>query len=73
MWRGIETVRGLEGKSFPLSALAKIAALPGIRLISLQKGEGVEQLGHLPPGMTVERYDFDEGPHAFLDTARWVP
>src|ERR1700761_1027180 len=26
-WRGIETVRGLEGKSFPLAALAGIAAL----------------------------------------------
>jgi hypothetical protein len=68
-WQGIETVRGLEGKSFPLAVLAKIAALPGVRLISLQKGEGADQLDHLPSGMAIERYDFDEGPHAFLDTA----
>jgi hypothetical protein len=68
-WRGKEEIRGLEGKSFPLAALAKIGALPDVRLISLQKGEGVEQLQQLPAGMTVETYEFDEGPDAFLDTA----
>jgi Tfp pilus assembly protein PilF len=67
-WQGKEQMRGLEGKSFPLAALAKIAALPDVRLISLQKGEGAEQLDHLPAGMTVEAYDFDQGPDAFLDT-----
>lgn len=40
-----------------------------MRLISLQKGGGTGQLAHLPPGMTVESYAFDEGPDAFLDTA----
>ena len=68
-WRGKEEIRGLEGKSFPLAALAGIADLPDVRLISLQKGEGIEQLNHLPDGMAVETYDFDEGPDAFLDTA----
>jgi hypothetical protein len=68
-WQGIETVRGLEGKSFPLAALAGIAALPDVRLISVQKGESAGQLAHLPPGMTVETYAFDEGADAFLDTA----
>jgi hypothetical protein len=68
-WQGLEQVRGLEGKSFPLAALAGIAALPGVRLISLQKGEGAEQRDHLPAGMAVETYAFDEGPDAFLDTA----
>jgi len=68
-WQGKEEIRGLEGKSFPLAALAKIAALPDVRLISLQKGDGAGQLEHLPPGMTVETYTFDEGPDAFLDTA----
>ena len=68
-WQGLEQVRGLEGKSFPLAALAGIAAVPGVRLISLQKGDGAEQLDHLPAGMTVETYAFDEGPDAFLDTA----
>lgn len=68
-WQGNQLVQGSEGKQFPLAALAKIAGLPGVRLISLQKGEGAEQLDQLPPGMTVERYDADAGPDAFLDTA----
>jgi Tfp pilus assembly protein PilF len=68
-WQGLEQVRGLEGKSFPVAALAGIAALPGVRLISLQKGEGAEQRDHLPAGMAIETYAFDEGPDAFLDTA----
>jgi tetratricopeptide (TPR) repeat protein len=68
-WQGKEQIRGLEGKSFPVAALANIARMPDIRLISVQKGEGVEQLDQLPAGMAVETYDFDEGPNAFLDSA----
>jgi hypothetical protein len=42
-----------------------------VRLISLQKGAGTEQLAKLPPGMVVETpgEDFDDGPDAFVDTA----
>jgi hypothetical protein len=68
-WQGKEEMRGLEGKSFPVAALEPVANLPNIRLISLQKGGGAEQLDHLPAGMKVETYEFDEGPDAFLDTA----
>lgn len=68
-WQGLNLVMGSEGKAFPLAALAPIAAIPGVRLIGLQKNAGSEQLAQLPPGMTVERYDFDNGPEAFLDTA----
>jgi len=68
-WQGNNLVMGSEGKSFPVAALADIAALPGVRLIGLQKNAGSEQLDHLPDGMTVERYDFDNGPDAFLDSA----
>jgi tetratricopeptide (TPR) repeat protein len=68
-WQGNDTVMGAEGKSFPLTALAPIAKIPGARLINLQKNAGAEQLDHLPVGMTVERYDFDEGHDAFLDSA----
>ena len=42
------------GRSFPLATLVEIAKLPGMRLISLQKGVGSEQLDQLPPGMGVE-------------------
>ena len=58
-------------RSFPLLHFSKIAALPKVRLISLQKNEGVEQLLDLPDSMKVETLgdDFDAGPGAFLDTA----
>lgn len=58
-------------RSFPLAALAGIARLPGVRLISLQKHDGLDQLQTLPAGMAVETLgdDFDAGPDAFVDTA----
>jgi hypothetical protein len=67
-WQGDAVAKGSEGKSFPLQALAGIAAIPGVRLISLQKHAGTEQLGR--SGMTVETFPgLDEGPGAFLDSA----
>ena len=57
-------------RSFPVALLADIGRLAGVRLISLQKGPGIEQLAALPDGMAVEILDpFDEGEQAFLDTA----
>ena len=58
-------------RSFPLTALAPIAGREGVRLISLQKGFGVEQIEAAAPQLRVETLgeDFDAGPHAFLDTA----
>ncbi len=50
---------------------APLAAIDRVRLISLQKNYGVEQLQTKPSGMTVEApgHDFDDGPDAFVDTA----
>ena len=58
-------------RSFPLAAAAGLAGIPGVRLISLQKHAGLDQLASLPAGMTVETLgeDFDPGPDAFVDTA----
>lgn len=58
-------------RSFPLAAAAALARVPGVRLISLQKHAGLEQLASLPDGMVVETLgeDFDPGPDAFVDTA----
>ena len=52
-------------RSAPLQAFAGLAALDGVRLISLQKG--ADEI----PGFALEsmRADFDAGPDAFLDTA----
>jgi tetratricopeptide (TPR) repeat protein len=68
LWQGATNI---AGRSFPLAALAPIAELKDVRLISLQKGEGADQLGSLPSGMTVETLgeDFDAGAGAFLDSA----
>jgi tetratricopeptide (TPR) repeat protein len=70
-WQG--KTKGINDpyRSFPLAALAPLAALPGVRLISLQKGEGSEHLDRLPAGMMVERLDedFDSGFDAFIDSA----
>lgn len=70
-WQGNPHGRIDRGRSFPLAGLAPLAALPGVRLIALQKSHGLDQLDSLPAGMTVERpgLDFDEGPDAFLDSA----
>lgn len=59
------------GRSFPLRELFSLSQTGGLRLISLQKVGGLDQLASLPVGMTVERLseDFDSGADAFLDTA----
>jgi hypothetical protein len=48
-----------------------MANIAGVRLISLQKDAGTEQLNALPGNMRIEvpAAPFDEGPDAFLDTA----
>ncbi len=70
-WQGNPSGKVDWGRSPPLSQLAKMAHLPGVRLISLQKHHGLEQIGHLPAGVTVETLgeDFDSGPDAFIDSA----
>ncbi len=55
-------------RSFPLRCLDSISRLPGVRLISLQKGDGVEQLDTLPDGMRVETLG-ENFPEDFVDTA----
>lgn len=58
------------GRSPPLSAYAPLGRLPRVRLISLQKKHGLDQLKTLPDGMKVEVFeDLDEGGGgAFRDT-----
>ena len=70
-WQGNIHSPADAGRSFPLTAFAGLAAIPGVRLISLQKNNGSEQLRSLPAGMKVEALgeDFDAGPDAFVDTA----
>jgi len=70
-WQGNPKNGTDRSRSFPLAALAPLARVPGVRLISLQRDYGLDQLASLPPGMEVERLDpdLDDGPDAFVDTA----
>ncbi len=70
VWQGSRSAVD-RGRSAALAQFAGLASVPGVRLISLQKGYGVEQLEDLPEGMRVETLgeDFDGGPDAFIDTA----
>jgi tetratricopeptide (TPR) repeat protein len=55
------------GRSIPLRHFAPLAEIDGVRLISLQKGKGLEQLADLP---AVESFaDMDAGEDGFLDSA----
>ena len=71
VWQGNPNPEADRARSFPLAALAPLAATGGVRLISLQKGYGEEQLSDLPAPMRVETLgpEFDSGSDAFVDAA----
>jgi Tfp pilus assembly protein PilF len=67
-WQGNSGRFEDKGRSIPLALFGALAEVPGVRLISLQQGEGEEQLE--TAGFAVERLDgLDAGPDAFVDTA----
>jgi tetratricopeptide (TPR) repeat protein len=67
-WQGFPGRHEDKGRSIPLTVFRPLAAVPGVRLISLQRGEGEEQIA--TAGFAVERFqDLDAGPDAFVDTA----
>jgi hypothetical protein len=70
-WQGNPDPEADRARSIPLLSFAPLAEVVGVRLISLQKGAGEEQLSLLPPSMQVETLgaDFDARPDAFVDTA----
>jgi tetratricopeptide (TPR) repeat protein len=68
-WQGLSQ-GALDRRRFALAEIAPLAQLPGVRFISVQKHDGLEQLDGLPAGTKVETLgDFDSGPDAFIDTA----
>ena len=56
-------------RSWPLGALAEISHLPGVRLISLQKGASAEDITASVVKLETLGAGFDGGPDAFVDTA----
>nr|WP_294513519.1 tetratricopeptide repeat protein [uncultured Rhodopila sp.] len=67
-WQGFAGRHEDKGRSVPLPVYSALAQRPGVRLISVQKGEGEEQIDgagfpiEIPGGL-------DDGPDAFIDTA----
>ncbi|HEX4173272.1 MAG TPA: tetratricopeptide repeat protein [Acetobacteraceae bacterium] len=70
-WQGNPASAAERGRSVPVREFLPLAQVPGVRLISLQKYHGVDQLASLPDGLRIETLgeDFDAGPEAFLDAA----
>jgi len=67
-WQGFSGRHEDKGRSLPLARFLPLASRPGVRLISLQKGEGEEQIAGV--GFPLETLDgLDAGPDAFVDTA----
>ena len=73
-WQGnlaVEKLIWARGRSIPLAALEPLAHLPGVSLVSLQKGPGLEQLRNVAFAHRIVDLsaELDLGADAFLDTA----
>src|SRR5262249_25146736 len=70
-WQGTPAGRIDKGRSIPLENFVPLTRIPGVRLISLQKHDGLDQLSALPQDIKIETLgdSFDDGPDAFIDTA----
>jgi hypothetical protein len=70
VWQGNPHFSWDRWRSFPLHALAPLAAVEGVRLVSLQKGPGAEQVAALKGRLPVEELEgLDAEGGVFLDTA----
>jgi tetratricopeptide (TPR) repeat protein len=58
-------------RDIPLAAFAPLAAIPGVQLVSLQKGPALDQIATVPFGNLIKRLDTDpeDAANFFLDTA----
>lgn len=70
-WQGNPEGEVDRGRSFPLACFAPVAAVPGVRLVALQKGAALDQANDVPfaDRLILPGADFDSGPDAFLDSA----
>ena len=70
-WQGDRGYREDRRRSIRLHEFAPLAEVPGVRLVSLQKGLGTEQLAEIGDRFDVMELgaDFDETSGPFMDTA----
>lgn len=57
VWRGNPNNLSEPWRSMDLSTVAPLAQIPGVRLYSLQVGDGAEQAKHPPEGMSLDGRD----------------
>ncbi|MCA9194741.1 MAG: tetratricopeptide repeat protein [Planctomycetales bacterium] len=67
-WQGNKQFAYDEYRSVPLAHFAPLASVPNVQMVSLQKGEGTEQLDSV--SFSVQAFkDMDEDSGPFMDTA----
>jgi len=73
-WQGNREHHADIYRSIPLATFEPLAQLPGVSLVSLQFGEGTDQLARVPFAPRIHRLpeDVDRSGGAFLDTAAIV-
>jgi hypothetical protein len=69
VWQGTRDYRFDRWRSIPLAAFAPLARLSGVRLISLQKGFGSEQVAQVDFPVLDLSGQLDEVAGPFMDTA----
>jgi tetratricopeptide (TPR) repeat protein len=71
-WQGnaqVERLTWARGRSPPLAVFEPLTEIPGLSLVSLQQGEGLQQLRAAPLRERIFFPGEEAGPDAFLDTA----
>jgi hypothetical protein len=70
-WQGCPTHKADAVRSIPLRCFEPLARVAGVRLISLQKREGLEQLSAARERFAIHEpgHDWDEARGAFVDSA----
>ena len=69
VWQGSRDYGFDRWRSIPLAQFAPLASLPGVRLVSLQKGFGSEQVAAVDFSVLDLSGRLDEGTGPFMDTA----
>ena len=72
-WQGNPNRAELD-RDVPLSAFAPLGRMRGVRLVSLQTGDGLDQLGALPDDVRVEHFEdtSDDGMRPFQEMAAMI-
>jgi tetratricopeptide (TPR) repeat protein len=68
-WQGNRDYPRDNERSLQLASFASLAGIPGVKLVSLQKGDGCEQIADVGFDVIQPGDDFDGTAGAFMDTA----